>query len=213
MPARRSRGPRADWVYRPNVHDAAGALVDDFGTYEPTVKVLLPGDPAAIAAVLYDSHNYINPSTQAGNVPRPVPSSGRAEASRALIKAVQGTVIFRPSTWALGSVWRLGMRFGIFEQDPNSGAFLIDPLYAMWSLPTLNNVKPAVWANDRKWQHERRSALTFSDNSQIWVWNFRFRVNRRLNPNECYGIYTATQSDSVNLIMQMFFRTLVSDEG
>lgn len=205
--------PRADWVYRPNVHDAAGGLVDDQGSYEPTVKVLTPGDPAAIAPVLYDSHNYINPSTQAGNLPRPVPSSGRAEGGRAFIRRVQGLIIIRPSTWALGSIWRLAMRFGMFEQDPNSGNFLIDPLYAIWSLPTLNNLKPAVWANDRQWQHEWRNAMTFSDNSQMWVRRFNFRVNRRLNPNMCYGIYVASQSDSVTLTLQFFFRTLVSDEG
>lgn len=210
----RRRRERADWVYRSNTFDAAGTLVDGLGTYEASDQPFLAGLGGG-ARVLYDSHNrFTAAQMNPGNINLPgQPRAGRAEGRRAKIRAVQGVVIVRPSTWALGSVIRFGMRFGAFEQDPASPGFLIDPNYSLWSVTTATMFQPAVWANDRNWDHERRLAVTFSDNSQLFPLRFNFRVNRSLQPNMCYGIYMESTAGSVNLNLQFWLRTLVVDEG
>lgn len=188
-------------------------MLDDLGTYDATVQVLAAGAPGN-AAVLYDSHNRLSAiATFVANVPDPFPQVARAEGGRARIVRVQGWLAATPTVWALGSRYLLGIRFGMFEQDPSTGAFLIDPTYSMWSIPGNVQLSPAVWANDRQWQHERRIDVSFNDNNQTLNWRFNFAVNRSLQPNWCYGIYLESQAGSVALNTRFFFRTLVSDEG
>jgi len=103
----------------------------------------------------------------------------------------------------------------MFEQDPISGGFLIDPNYSMWTpgAPAVN--KPALWANDRMWQHERRFAQVFSTSNDqaMWTLRFRFGVRRSLPPNWCYGYYSEVATGGATLLLQSWLRTLVSDEG
>lgn len=215
--SRRKSRPR-DWVYRGAVFDAAAGIIDDLSTYTPFTKTLAAGVAAANAAVLYDSHNYVASTVAGGpfdSVRQRVTAPARAEASRAFIHRTEGVIILTPSTWTAGTSFRYGVRFGIFEQDAGVGAFLIDPLYSMWGGGSLYTAHPDVWANDRRWQHERRFAQTFSTSNDQAMWTLRFRVSvrRSLNPNECYGIFSETTAGSATLLEQMWFRTLVSDEG
>lgn len=211
--SRKSARTRADWTYRPNLRDAVGALVDNLGTYEPTLTVLTPGVANAQARVLYDSHNYVSNMVQIAGATVRFPSPARAEGAKARIIMVEGMIVSAPSVWAVGSTFSLGLRFGIFEQDAGVGAFLIDPAYTMWA-PSLNIPQnPAYWANDKKWQHERRAVEVFTENTVRFDRRFRFRVNRTIMPHECYGIYIESQTGSVNLSNQLWFRTLVADEG
>lgn len=205
---------RADWVYRPDFFDELGALIDDNGSYSRGDKTLAPGDVNANALILYDSFNFVSKSNLlTSNLGTIQPAWTRAEGSRAKIIAVEGTMIVRPSTWALGSTFMLGMRFGIFEQDVGTSAFLIDPTYALWTNPAAMALSPARWANDRNWQREFRRQEAFATNDVRWQFYFRFRVNRRLKPNECYAAYVATDGTSVTLVYNAWFRTLVADEG
>lgn len=203
-----------DWVYRGNLHDVGGLLIDDMGSYAANESILVAGIPTANVHQLYDSHNF-TANTVAGQFDAPrvrVMAPGRAEGRRAFIKHVQGMIILRPSTWAVGSSFRYGVRFGIFEQDAGSGGILIDPAYTMWVDPITNSTKTNVWANDRKWQHERRLVQTFDDNDQLWMLRFSFRVGRSLNPNESYAAFSESAAGSVNLFEQFWFRTLLEDE-
>lgn len=215
-PGRRAKRG-ADWVYRGTVFDNAGAAIDDLGTYSAQLKTLAAGVAFANAAVLYDSHNY-TASTVSGAFDAPrvrVWSPGRAEGRRAFIHRVQGKVIITPSVWTVGSEFRYGMRFGMFEQDPAVGGFLLDPAYTMWSAAALFASQPALWANDRMWVKENRFAQRFSSGNEtvMWTLSFNFAVRRSLKPNHCFGIYSETPAGSATLIEQMWFRTLVSDEG
>lgn len=212
----RARKRKADWVYRGTVFDSAGGAIDDLGTYSAQLKTLAAGVAFANAAVLYDSHNY-TASTVAGQFDAPrvrVWSPGRAEGGKAFIHAVQGVIIITPSVWTVGSEFRYGIRFGIFEQDASVGAFLLDPAYTMWSAATTFIAQPALWANDRMWVKEMRFCRRFATGNETVMWNlpFRFPVKRSLKPNQCFGIFTETPSGSATLIEQMWFRTLVSDE-
>lgn len=210
----------ADWVYRPCLQDLAGGLIDDLGTYDFITGTLVAGPANANFHVLYDSHNHIS-NTMGALAAAPIremPNAARAEATRPLIMRVQGIATIRPSAWAVGSIFQLGMRFGIFEQDAQSGSVLIDPAYSMWSAggAGINQLRVATWANDRNWQHERRFGQAFHDNGAYFMQRFNFRVNRRIDPNECYGIYMESDTQfvsSINLLYQLWFRTLVSDEG
>lgn len=217
MPQRRQRrqSRRLDWVYRSNSFDTAGALVDDQGTYADTAQTLATN--TSLAAVLYDSHNYV--ASTVGQTPADGPrvrvlAPARAEGRKTLISRVEGQMFVRPSTWALGSQMKFGVRFGIFEQDPIVGAFLIDPNYSMFTSGALPVAQAANWANDRKWQLERRWWVEFNDNNRILQLRFRFRVNRNLNPNECYGFYMENApTESVTIGSRFWFRTLVADES
>lgn len=217
-PPGRARRPsrRADWVYRSNTFDTAGALFDDLGTYAPQYQTLVAN--SSLAGVLYDSHNYTATKVRASGAGAQffpaVWAPARAEGRRAFIHRVVGTMFVTPSNWAIGSQFQFGIRFGIFEQDAAVGAFLIDPNYNMLTAGALAIVQPALWANDRKWQHERRVHRTFTDNSTIFEYRFAFSVRRSLAPNECYGFYMENPAAETSTIASKFwFRTLVSDEA
>lgn len=216
-PPRRARTsrPKADWVYRSNVFDAAGGLFDDLGTYAPQYQTLASN--TSLAGVLYDSHNFTQTRMRqtAADAPRvAIYAPARAEGGRAFIHRVVGTMFVTPSNWSLGSQFQFGIRFGIFEQDASVGAFLIDPNYNMCTPGALAIVQPALWANDRKWQHEMREHRTFTDNATIFKYRFAFSVRRSLAPHECYGFYMENPPAETSTISSKFwFRTLVSDES
>lgn len=212
-----SRRSKPDWVYRGNIYASDGGTIDGGGSYVAHTNLVTQGGAGATALILYDSHNYVKlgVATLGAGTILPMSQAGRAEGGSAFIHRVQGTIMAAPSVWAVGSQYRLGMRFGVFEQDPAVGLLLIDPSYNMWTPAANIDVAPATWANDRMWSRERRVVQTFDDNDQIWSWNFNFKVNRKLNPNQCYACYIETSSTpaSVNLFIQPWLRTLVSDEG
>lgn len=209
------RRERADWVYLGNIHDEAGTLVWAAGTYDAVDFPLLPASGNAVGKILYHSYNFIHHGTTMASPGTllALPRYSRAEGRNAKIRRVRGMVHIHPSTWAIGSTFRIGFRFGIFEQDAESGFVLIDPLYNMWTNSGNDDVNPQRWANDRNWQHEWRDTRTFSDNSSFFNYRFDFPVNRTLKPHECYAMYVESASTSVNLVGQSFLRTLVVDEG
>lgn len=215
----KSPGPRPDWVYRSDLHDEAGGLVDPWGTYEQVGAGLVSGQQNAIAQVLYDGTNYLGTAVGMGaNVPIFQPRAARAEGNKAKVHMVDGWIGVIPSTWALGSVFNLGIRFGVFEQDEVSGAPMVPIEYNMWGYGgaiTQNVTKPAVFANTRNWDRELRRFEAFNTGAGPVRFNYRFRfkANRRLRPHECYGVYAETQEGSVTLSMVFFLRSLVSDEG
>lgn len=205
--------PRADWVFRPNTHDEAGAIVDGQGSYEPTATTLTPGLGNALVKVLYDSHNRVNKVISTGNFISGMPSAARAEGGRARILRVRGQVLWIPSTWAVGSGFRFGLRFGMFEQDADTGTILLGAAYTMWTATVIDQNSPAVWANNRWWAHERRIVANFNDNSSLFATRFNFPVNRSLAPHICYGVYMETFAGSTTLNVQPWLSTLVADEG
>lgn len=211
----------ADWVFRPNIRLADGTIIDDLGTYDPLQGTLVAGAANANFHVLYDSHNRWAAVQSLGLAPglSLMPNAARAEASRPLILRVRGMMTLRPSVWAVGNAISVAIRFGIYEQDPSAGSVLIDPAYTLMSqgLAGVNQLRPATWANDRNWQHEKRLVFSFGDNATHWARYFNFRVNRRLDPNEAYGIFMESDAgnwvSSQTLLYQMWFSTLVADEG
>lgn len=218
MRLRKTRRPRADWVFRGNIHDVTGALVEDLGTYVSSTTDLTAGEGNALGKILYDSHNYIKSAIVSAGAPGSsytFASSARAEGGRARIHRVRGSVFVRPTTWTIGSFFRLGFRFGMFEQDAVAGTILVDPLYNMWLATNATDNAPSRWANDRAWQHERREFKVFATGNETVGWNFRFNfpVNRSLRPDQCYAVYMETIVSSATLQVQRWLSTLVSDEG
>lgn len=211
------RGARADWVFRSDLHDEAGGLIDPFGTYEQAPVSLPAGDTNSVGQVLYDSHNYIaNAVAMSANVPIFQPRAARAEGGRARILAVKGVVMITPSQWALGNAYLLGMRFGIFEQDPTSGALLVPAEYNMWGFagaPTQNATKPSVFANQRNWDLEVRFQRAFGDSGDRFNHLVSFRCRRSLRPHEAYGVYCALAPGSTTSAVAFWLRSLVVDEG
>lgn len=211
----------ADWVYRDNVFDEAGALVNAGASYSNTEVSIAAGAPATRVQILYDSHNYMKQGVQlAAGAMVPFGSQGRAEGGRATILGYEGMVAMRPSTWAAGSAIRLGFRVGVWEQDADLGLVLVDPVYSMWGNFANTALNASAWANNREWVEERRIYKTFaSANDQaLFCTYFRRRCRRRLRPHKCFAIWgevnnAAGTVGGVTTLCTYWLRTLVSDEG
>lgn len=225
---RRSKGRfkrpkrRADWVYRSSGHieSTAGAGVDLLGTYDSNVLNHTSGTAASQGHILYDSQNYLRTPVREtfGGVLSHIPRAARAEGRKPTILAVEGIVYWEPSTWALGSLMAIGMRLGVFEQDPGSGNVLLDPEYSMWNdgpYAAGGSLSKVVdWANNgRNNTWERRIHYGFSDNSVFTVVRVRWRGRRSLLANECFALYTELEGTSVDTRTQYWLRTLVADEA
>lgn len=213
----RSRRRKADWVYRPDLRASDDLLDGDtWGSYEHTVKAQTSGVTNARSHILYDSVNRLASLTLgAGNGNAFVPRAARAEGRKPTILAVEGIVYVEPSTWAIGNLIAMGLRIGIFDQDPIDGAMIVEPDYTLWiaGLPTAGNTA-AIWANQgRRNLWERRVHHGFSDNQTFIVVRVRWRGRRRLEPHEALVLYTELEPTSVNVRTQSWLRTLVIDEG
>lgn len=207
------RAPRGDWTYRGILFDGAGAIVEAFGAYNPALAPVVAGTAGANIAILYDSYNY----TQHAIIgPVVYPRHARAEGRNPLVKRVRGSLIVTPSTWALGSTFALGIRFGVFEQLPDTGGIFLDTEYNMWSFASNVADAPANWANRRDWVKEVRFRQDFLENKTSWTLHFNFPVNRRLLPHQCFAAYFETsgsQPASVTINIQRWLSALVVDEG
>lgn len=213
---RRARIRRADWVYRPNIYDTAGAAIDSNGTYVPGASVLVGvGVALANANVLYDSANYIQANaTMAGNAPRVFPSWGRGEGVKARVHYTIGQLTWTPSTWVLGSNFFPAARIVILEQDVLTGNVIVDPTYTLWAEPTAMAISPARWANDGKWFWEKHELLSFSSGNEKrrFRWTFNVPIKRTLKPNECLALWYELATGSEAGALNMICRTLVTDE-
>lgn len=217
-PPGRGRRPVADWVFRNDLYDGAGAPIDVNGSYVPDQsKTIAPGFGAAPVFWLYDSYNFTSDIEALGLAGLAAKGRWRRpEASKPLIKRVRGEITFTPSVWALGSSYFMGVRFGIFTQDANNGLVILDPNYNMWGVASPTTVQmqhPSRFANDKSWQHQRMHIERFNDNNSSLNWRFNFAVNRKLRPDQGYGVYVETAVGSVNVQINLRLMTLVSDEG
>jgi len=214
---RMSKTPRkrADWVYRSDIFDEAGALLDGKGTYTPRGTAVSAGVANAVGKVLYDSHNRRSFVTMdAGNVLASLPAPARAEGGRAQMLAVQGQIIVIPSTWSIGSIVNMGFRIVELEADPIDGTASIDAAYTMMAVSAVNAQQCANFANDRDWDWEFRSNRSFETGATMGRWSIpvRFRTRRRLKPNNGYYLYVEN-AGSVTTTIIPWLRTLVVDEG
>lgn len=214
-PQRRGRKPRmrGDWVFRGVNYDTAGAVVDDFGSYQAVTKNVTGGPAGANICILYDSANYQRVAQGGQFVSTYAARAHRAEGPHPLIKRVRGTIIFRPSTWALGSSVEIGLRFGVFEQVPDGGGIFLDPEYNMWTAVPSSDATPAVWANRRDWVREVHWREDFLENRLSWTKFYNFAVNRRLLPHQCFAAYIETNTGSPTLVVQPWLSSYVIDEG
>lgn len=215
MPARRARR-RADWVFRPDLFDSAAGNVDANGTYSPFAFNLPGGLANARWSSLYDSNGYLAfvANAGAGNVGTPLPRAARAEGRRPYVKWVRGKILLQAATWTVGSIFRLGIRFGVWNQNPASGNIIVSAAYSMWNATTLNDDQVAVFANDGEWQKEVRMLRTFSTGNEQTAWEVpvSFPVRRSLRPNQAYGVYLESTTGSATLAVQYWLQTLVADE-
>lgn len=208
-----------DWVYRACLYDETGGALDSIGSYDPTEQTVVAGFGNSGGCVLYDSHNYVNNiatlfGQAAGNY-IPLAAPARPEGRTSKVIRVQGNIIWRPSSWAVGSSFRLGLRFGIWEQDPTTGSIVAPAAENMWSPIILGalDTHPVFFANTRSWQKEYRISEQFSENTVRFEKAVNFKVNRRLKPNECYALWVETSAGSTTLLFQYWLRTFVADEG
>lgn len=215
------RRPRADWVYRDNMWDAAGAMVNGLGTYTSQATAFnAVGMNEALGKILYDSRNFLVQMT--GAIPlvgAVMGMSARAEGAKPLILAVQGDILLQTNTWVLGDALHCGFRIGVFEQDPDTGNILVDDQYSLFNATTDVQDNPARAANDQKaiWE-ARLFAGVGGDNNNRFRVRVRVRTRRRLTSSQCLAVYCENAGgsgiySSVHSTVGFRLRTLVADEG
>lgn len=215
---RRRSGPRFDWVYRDDGQNLTlGGLAiitsDDLGTYSPNPSVIPGGQNAGL--ILYDSKNYLRNATHGGTgFLGMLQGAARAAGKRAQTRMVTGMVMVRTSSWSLGSNLIIGFRIGVFEQDAGNGLLAASAGYNMWN--TIGDVTPSVYANQpRSNLWERRIYRSFNDGNTggTFMVPVMARTRARLADEECLGIFTDVDSDSIDCEVTYWLRTLVSDEA
>jgi len=211
------RRSRRDWVYR---NDGAalttGGIViltaDELGTYTPNPLVIGQDDTAGL--ILYDSRNYLRAMTHGGaGTLGAINMGARAAGKRAQLHWVSGMLFVTTSSWALGSVMRVGFRIGIFGQSISGGNLEAPAGYSMFTNPGESTV--ADFANQQRAnQWEKRVAHAFSaDTGAIFGIPVSTRVRGSLNDDECLALFVEGGSDTVGLSIVPWLRTLVTDEG
>lgn len=215
----RRRRRRFDWVYRDDIYDDTGALIEPGGSYSSLTGNITGGPLSSAVKILYDSSNYIARMIGAGGVvPAVFGSAGRAEGRKPFIAFTHGTVFLTPSTWAVGNIAALGVRVVKMEQDAVSGQVLVDPNYTMWSRTNIVANNPANYANAQPWYAERRVIRGFQENSAQFSIRMSARVRASLEPHECLALWLENPGgsnppvNSVSLVLTgLYWRTLVSD--
>lgn len=204
--------------------------IEDYeqASYSNQVVTLTAGPDEMQARILYDSHNRIAVAMGAGDQASGLVThtwhtrAARAEGSKAVVYAVEGFMAFEPSTWSLGSMMRVGMRLGVWEQEAQSGYVLLPTAYSMFAAINVDLSpwgQPAMWANDRNWVWERRPMKYFGDASStplmIVPVRWRSRLGRALKPDECFAMVLEipSQTGVSNLRTRCWLRSFVADEG
>lgn len=220
---RRGSSRRFDWVYRGYEYDDIGTATSlSLPGYTGDEFTITTGVTNARACVLYDSQSHtmqrMNLNAATGlmmNLPR----SGRAEGKRALVKRVEGGLLTRPSSWAVGNLILWGWAIMIAEQDAATGVILLEPTWSLFDsaagLPfqdiTLYRNQPQILAAGDHWR-------AFSSNSTSWTLkpSWSSTKGRLLQPNEALFLYLEASNRSVsysNMVMTARMRALVADEG
>lgn len=209
---------RADWVYRPNMFDDTGALIDQQGTYDQTIATITPGVVNSQAFWLYDSVNRLKQLGAIGGANFvQVPRVARAEGRNPLVLAVELTMFITPSTWALGSQFRHGIRLMTIDQDPDDGLALFNAEYTMWDAAGAGLPRAAIFANEKNLWREWRFARFFNNDSTTPIWAFygRWRGRRSIRPEQGLALFHQTDNTAATTTLQIqrWCRTLVVDEG
>jgi len=200
-----------DWVYRGREYDDDGAAVTPLsGTYMSASIGISAGLSAAVNQVLLDSHNYgarVQGFTPAAGLWKSIPNAGRPDATEdQVVRGVDLWMNFRPSSWALGNIVRVGWRVMIAEQDMATGGAVLDSAYSMWAAPAgVPNDDIVTWANGRTNVAEGNFVAGFGDGQNMFTIRRRIRTRRRLSPEEALYLYVELPNASVN-ITDVYFR-------
>lgn len=211
-----------DWVYRGEAGDIGlGADTGLMGSYSPIIRSLTTGESGVIALILYDSVDRQQTLIQGGAAGGQFPVLGRearAQGKRPRVFRVNGEVYCEPSTWASGNLMAVGWRLAWFEQDTLTGQFTVQAEYSMWAPGTATpSDQPSTWA-DVPFLKEQRVFKGYGDGSSqhfmVIPINWKSsRGSRAPSPKHCLGIWMEAEGTSVNMRVQPWVRSLISDEG
>lgn len=202
-----------DWVYRDDGMNSDVSTPDDLGTYSPNAVVI--ASPAITGLVLYDSHNYLRAATHGGGGGLGfIQNAARATGRRAQTHWVRGQLLVDTASWAVNDELVLGLRIGVFKQDPSNGQLLIEPLYSMFQ--NAADVTISVYANrQRQNLWERRFIRTQPGGETIpptLTIPISTPARARLMDDECLALFMELDQGSVNARITSWLSTLVSDE-
>lgn len=220
MPRRRSARKRAlgDWVYRGRLSEPGGTGDLNSGpSYEWAERSLLVGQANQASMVLYDSQQFMVQMTgPVANNASSIPMAARAADRRPIVTEVDGTIFYRPSNWAVGSLIHWGWRIIAAEQDPEDGAPEVDIDYTMFDGSPAGTSQEQLdsWANETRNLAEHRMWHSFSDNGQAFSTRVHWKGRWRLQTN--HGLFVYMQAlggvSYTGPIFRAYLRTRVIDD-
>jgi len=153
---RRSSAGKVDWVYRNDIWvDEANVSWGGWGgkSSKPSMSNLPSG---AQSMILLDSVNFLRQMVAldwdalAGADAGVLAAAARPDYTRQpTAVAVQGTIMWRTGTWALGERQAWGVRLGWYEQDQDTGLLSLEPDYTIYYVGGGTVYRgPAIMAND-----------------------------------------------------------------
>lgn len=206
--------PRSVWVYRGLERDAAGVTVGDQETYASTV-FSIPSASGFQAFCLYDSDNFVAAIAGASGAGRIINATARPKGEKPRITAVAGQVFVEPSAWAVGNLIQMGFRIGVLEQDPLDGAFIGIPGYSMWGAVVADQAAQHSAGIHNLWETRIKRAFDNSITNPVFTFNIfaKFRRGITLSPRHGLSFGLETPAGSVATRVQLWLRSLVSDDG
>lgn len=209
-----------DWVYRGKEWSDDGVVwTTNNATYSDDEVTVTAGAATAFVPILYDAQNYLQSRTGysvAGGQFRQTNRAARAEGRKPLIKATEGVMLVRPSTWAIGNRLHFVWRIMIGEQDPESGSIVLNADYTACNpAVTVPFTDVSGWRNQNVCLAEGFVWKSFGDNGQTWLIPWRWRGKRTLGAEQGLFLYIEAQvgGSNINPILTCRGRTLVSDEA
>jgi len=211
---RKARSPRKDWVYRDDGLSTDASTADDLGTYSPNAVVI--SSPAITGLVLYDSHNYMRASTHGGGGGLGfLQAAARATGRRASAYAVRGQILVDTASWTVNDELILGLRIGVFKQDPGNGQLLIEPLYSMFQ--NAGDISISTYANRQRQNMWERRYIRNQPGGETLPATFtipvHLRCNVRLADDDCLALFMELDQGSVNARITCWLSSLIADEG
>jgi len=214
VPRRSSRRPARKRIAKDWVYTEQGYLSGVFSQSS--------GALSSIAQPLTIAQNSV--AVWTGQTPGVVPNNpaliqGGYAVPRAdpqVIYAVQGHVMYNPSSWALGTEFLWGWRLIIADMGGDDIAVELEANYSMWVNAPLRDI--AGWRNDSNVLAEGRWYRNFGDASSNggFVTNVRWSSSRgrRINEGQALFLWLEGAAASVGSARnRIFVRTLCKARG
>lgn len=168
-------------------------------TYGASATITLPNNTIGVAPLTIP-RRQIQQADVLGAPPGPFSGAAFPEGEKQFVKAVRGTILLPPQSFAVGTSITIGMRIQKFRMDLGTGGAIFDASYSIL------NASSYHFANERwPWQF-----ITRQSDNDISAFNVKATVNQWLEPDEAlYICIEQASSLTTTLVFGLYLRTLM----